>query len=94
MSRFIPLASRDAFRGLGFDSLACPAQLRLTGGVAIDCIAYDVSNGGARLKLETPMKLPERIKIKFATKHDVFRAVVCWANGRELGVAFEFSDDL
>lgn len=73
--------------------LGSPARLRLATGIAIDCIAHKVSVGGARLKLEAPMKLPERFKMTIGASREVHRAVVCWSNGRELGVAFEFEDD-
>ena len=82
------------FGGCGAKPSGSPARVRLATGIAIDCIADSLSAGGARLKLETPAQLPERFKLTIGANREVLRAVVCWVEGRKLGVAFEFQDDL
>jgi hypothetical protein len=46
------------------------------------------------LKLEAPTQLPLRFKLTIGVNREVHQAVVCWIEGRELGIAFEFEDDL
>ncbi|MET3890336.1 hypothetical protein ABIE41_001412 [Bosea sp. OAE506] len=82
------------FGGSGVTPSGSPARLRLATGIAIDCIAHNVSTGGARLKLEAPTQLPLRFKLTIGVNREVHQAVVCWIEGRELGIAFEFEDDL
>ena len=82
------------FGGCGARPSGSPARLRLATGIAIDCIAHSVSASGARLKLEAPAQLPERFKLTIGANRKVHRAVVHWTEGRELGVAFEYEDDL
>ncbi len=74
--------------------VSLPATLKLSeDGSPIACTVRDISEGGARLKLESEIVLPQRFQIAIAPHNEVYRALLCWSKGDELGVAFEYDDD-
>jgi|LNFM01.2.fsa_nt_gb hypothetical protein len=69
------------------------ATIDLTDGRLIDGTVCDLSEGGARIRLQGEIGLPERFEITIGGQPHVYRALLCWSKGGDLGVAFEFEDD-
>jgi PilZ domain len=58
-------------------------------GTALNCLVFDVSEGGARIVLESDREVPERFLLLLAPNGETPRACrVIWRNGVILGVAF------
>jgi hypothetical protein len=53
---------------------------------AIECILIDYSAGGARLQLQKPLVLPERVELLYGTTRK--RCRVVWRRGLRFGVSF------
>ena len=56
-------------------------------GTGLDCIATNVSDGGARLHVRTP-DLPEVLVLHFVASVKQRHCRVVWRQGAETGVAF------
>jgi len=57
--------------------------------VSIDCMMRDLSAGGARLRLNGPVGLPDHFDVLLNCSGDSFPARLVWRRGNEAGVAFE-----
>jgi len=57
------------------------------------CVVQDLSQGGARLLLEGDITLPDRFLLSLPNQPHAQRAIRCWREGPEMGVAFEYDDD-
>jgi hypothetical protein len=55
-------------------------------GVLVDCLLYDRSARGARLRLFENIDLPRRIRFYDEDRGDVVEAAVAWRQGREVGI--------
>ena len=63
-------------------------RLILPGGYStFDCMIRNLSEGGAKITLESTVPIPEHFDLKFedGTTHS---CRVCWRNPKELGVEF------
>ena len=69
------------------------ATIDLKDGSQVKGTVSDLSEGGARVMLQSEIVLPERFAITIGGQPHVYRALLCWSKGSELGVAFEFEDD-
>jgi hypothetical protein len=58
------------------------------GRAVIDCVVLDVSPGGARVRTEVVVTIPEQVVLRFSGG-SAFVAHVQWALGTELGFAFD-----
>jgi PilZ domain len=64
-----------------------PAQLETTSGRRLDCILFDISSGGAKLRLDEPVLAGEVITLispRFGTRC----ARVAWIAPRHVGLSF------
>jgi hypothetical protein len=55
---------------------------------ALDCAILDISSQGARITLHDAVRLPNRVKLRFARNGQIFDAVVAWQLGFDLGLRF------
>jgi hypothetical protein len=62
-------------------------QIRLPGGACVCGIALDVSQGGARLKVESPDRLPDQFMLELSDKLHRWSHIV-WRSAEEAGVEF------
>jgi hypothetical protein len=62
--------------------------------VARDCVIYDLSPSGARLKLTAFAALPDKFDLFILEKRRTFRAIVQWRAGDQAGVVFEQTADM
>jgi len=54
------------------------------------CTVSDISESGARVRIETPAPVPDQFILQFAATGTVQRECqVLWRNGEDLGVAFK-----
>ena len=60
----------------------------LSNGFIADCLIFDRSECGARLRLVEPVELPEHIKLFDDELTRLLVAVVIWRRDNELGVEF------
>lgn len=67
-----------------------PALIHVGGDPALlPCTMLDVSEGGGRLRLESPMALPDHFTLVLTSNGRVRRACrIIWQHGIYLGVAF------
>ncbi len=63
-------------------------QLRIAGGVMVDCIIVDVSLNGARVELDSAFSLPEFVLLKTVMTGDRRRARVVWKSRNSAGLSF------
>lgn len=71
---------RRAFKG---------AQIAFNDGAsAIDCILRDLSDTGARLKVESPLGVPDAFALRIAGEDAQRPCRVVWRRATEIGVAF------
>ena len=56
---------------------------------SIDCMIRDISAGGARLRLNGPVGLPQRFDLMMNCTGDKFPARLVWNKGSEAGICFE-----
>lgn len=63
-------------------------QLRIAGGVMVDCIIVDVSPNGARVELDSAFALPEVVLLKTVMTGESRRARVVWKNRNSAGLSF------
>lgn len=57
--------------------------------VSFDCMIRDLSVGGARLRLNGPIGLPDYFDIRMNSTGDRFPARLVWRHGNDAGVSFE-----
>ena len=77
-------------RSVGRTKIARGARLSLGEGSGVDpCTVHDVTNSGARIRLQGPKVIP----MEFALSFDNFRSVrmcrLVWRQGDFFGAAFE-----
>lgn len=63
-------------------------QLRIAGGVMVDCIIVDISPNGARVELDSAFSLPEFVLLKTVMTGERRRARVVWKNRNSAGLSF------
>lgn len=78
----VPVERRGAER----TRIECPAQLHLTTGIRFGSL-WDLSEGGARVRLDDPPKPGSEILLKWQS-HEAFCRVIWIAEG-QCGVAFD-----
>ena len=54
----------------------------------VDCAIKDISATGAKLKLSTPMLLPETFELRFVGEQRTIKAKCRWTRGNMIGVEF------
>ena len=60
------------------------------GGSLLECLVLDISISGARVAVETPKDIPDRISICMTTRgFPIHPCRVIWRSGCEIGVEFE-----
>jgi hypothetical protein len=60
------------------------------GGSLLECLVLDISISGARVAVETPNDIPDRISICMTTRgFPIHPCRVIWRSGCEIGVEFE-----
>lgn len=52
------------------------------------CVVLDISDGGARLKIEDPRFMQSQFKLKFSRADQGRRCRVAWRKGTTIGVEF------
>ncbi|WP_026379564.1 PilZ domain-containing protein [Afifella pfennigii] len=55
----------------------------------IDCLVRDLSEDGAKLKVEDPLNVPESFELLMGADESLRRARVIWREGQFVGVKFE-----
>lgn len=63
-------------------------QLRIAGGVMVECIIVDVSPNGARVELDSAFALPEYVLLKTVMTGEKRRARVVWKSRNAAGLSF------
>lgn len=65
-------------------------RIFLDGGGAWDCLIRDLSEGGAKVRVDdpTPLEKGMRIDLKVNKFEDLRRAEVMWVRGTEIGLRF------
>ena len=58
-------------------------------GGSVDCTVRNISPGGARVDLASPMGLPEQFTLVIETDHFRRRCHPVWSHDRRIGVAFD-----
>jgi hypothetical protein len=65
------------------------AQIELNnGGSALDCLVRNLSDGGARIKIEAAHTLPDRFQLHLIKTSTRRAAEVKWRTATELGIEF------
>lgn len=59
------------------------------GASTIDCTLRDISDRGARLKVESPVGIPERFTLLIVADGGQHECQVAWRRVDEIGVVFE-----
>jgi hypothetical protein len=57
-------------------------------GAAIDCVVRNLSDGGARLKVESPIGISETFDLVFEDDQSVRSCRVVWRKDTQIGVKF------
>ena len=67
-----------------------PAQIHIRDGIPVrNCTVLDISQGGGRIRLDTPGPVPDQFCLLFTANGTVRRTcTVVWRHERYLGVAF------
>ncbi|MBM0204671.1 PilZ domain-containing protein [Micromonospora sp. STR1s_5] len=66
------------------------AQIVLNQGASvIDCIARDISSTGARLRVASPLGIPEQFDLVIGLDGTRHKCRVAWRRADEIGVEFE-----
>ncbi len=72
-------------------SVLWPAKL-VVGKHRVACQIWNLSLGGARVRVDLPLKEGTKITLAVAERGDI-PARVAWTRGESLGVTFEVSED-
>ncbi len=59
------------------------------GASVIDCIVRDVSETGAKLKIPSPLGVPDTFTLSVQADNTRRKCRVAWRRATEMGVAFE-----
>lgn len=59
----------------------------------LDCVVQNFSPSGAKVVLENPALLPDRIDLTIARKGRAFLADIVWRNEKEAGLSFRQAGD-
>jgi hypothetical protein len=59
------------------------------GGGSIDCMVRNISSGGARLDVVSPVGLPESFTLIIQTSQLMRRCHAVWHDDKRIGVAFD-----
>jgi|DewCreStandDraft_4_1066084.scaffolds.fasta_scaffold90076_2 hypothetical protein len=60
----------------------------INGVSIINCIVKNISEGGAGLVVETPVGIPDQIKLLIASENLIQSCRVVWRSSNRIGVAF------
>jgi len=63
--------------------------LAFGGGGSIDCTVRNISSGGARLDIASPVGLPQSLTLVIQTDQFMRRCHAVWACEQRIGVAFD-----
>lgn len=58
-------------------------------GSGIECTVHDISIGGAKLEVETPIAIPDSFDLLIDAENAKQHCHVVWRRERRIGVAFE-----
>ncbi len=75
-------------RGPGRDRSGQKAAVRLERGFAGECVVLDLSDGGARLRVENPADLPAVFEMRIGRETRWRKVQLRWRKPSEVGVAF------
>lgn len=64
-------------------------KIIINGTSVYDCMVRNLSDTGARLKLESTIGIPTEFEFKIVNEDIHVVALVKWRNDREMGVSFE-----
>ena len=64
------------------------ARLVVEGNVQIDCVVRDLSDGGARVRLEADYDLPKNVRLNIVETGKTRTARVAWQRARHAGLEF------
>ncbi len=53
-----------------------------------DCLVKNISSGGARLKISSPMGIPEQFTLFIPSENESSLCWIIWRNMSEIGVSF------
>ena len=59
------------------------------GNSVVDCVIRDLSEGGARLKVETAIGFPDHFTLVMESQRARRNCRVIWRSANEIGVTFE-----
>jgi len=62
--------------------------------LAVDCVVRDLSEGGARLRLDAPGALPVRFHLFWLADRAVLDVEAVWRSSNEMGVKFHSKHDM
>jgi PilZ domain len=63
--------------------------LAFGGGGGIDCMVRNISEGGARLEIVSPVGVPTSFTLVIETDQFMRRCHAVWSNDTRIGVAFD-----
>ncbi len=86
----LPIANRRVHKR---HQVRLRATIDLKDGSRVNGTISDLSEGGARVILQSEIVPPERFAMTIGGQPNVYRALLCWSKGSQFGVAFEFEDD-
>ncbi len=72
-----------------FRALKAAQMVFNDGASTIDCTLRDISDRGARLKVESPVGIPERFTLLIVADGGHYECQVAWRRVDEIGVVFE-----
>ncbi|MBZ8135242.1 PilZ domain-containing protein [Afifella sp. IM 167] len=55
----------------------------------IDCLVRDLSQGGAKLKVDNPAVLPAEFELLLESDKIIVKAAIIWRRGEYVGVQFQ-----
>jgi PilZ domain len=64
-------------------------KLAFNSGGGVECTVRNISPGGARVDLKSPVALPESFMLLIAADHFVRRCRSVWTRNTQIGVAFD-----
>ncbi|WP_281180583.1 PilZ domain-containing protein [Devosia elaeis] len=70
------------------------ARMSFNGGRStIDCVLRNLSDTGARLKVTSPLGVPDRFELVLLTDKRTLACRVVWRSAEEIGVVFDDGKD-
>jgi hypothetical protein len=79
------------------DSRASPRRRRLNGAKivfnnnasVIDCVVRDISPQGARIRVASPIGIPDRFDLRIDRSGTTYPSKVAWRSNDQIGVTFD-----